>query len=244
MNSATTLMPSHVWPDFNPSNINHELCHYTDDVTRIAGLQPPATSTMNSATTLMTSQALPGRQSNNWWFSTIRASKIQPQSEQRTSWGCICCSAANKTETFTTEITEWLESMIATGPLRSGLQCWIRTHHAGIHAQCQNPWVLEGCVRHMCICVPACVRDCERGASTVHDGYTPLRWVKLRSMCHSHIARQCARPHLWLHVSSFVVLERVGRCRVIMEEFVPHVTTIADNDRVRFSGWSRGIGQN
>ena len=30
---------SHAWPGFNPSNVDHELCHYTDDVTRMAGLQ-------------------------------------------------------------------------------------------------------------------------------------------------------------------------------------------------------------
>jgi hypothetical protein len=30
---------SHVWLGFNPSNINHGFCHYTDDVTHIAGLQ-------------------------------------------------------------------------------------------------------------------------------------------------------------------------------------------------------------
>jgi hypothetical protein len=31
---------SNVWPGVNPSNINHELCHYADDVTRMAGRQP------------------------------------------------------------------------------------------------------------------------------------------------------------------------------------------------------------
>jgi hypothetical protein len=40
MNSATTLMTSHVLPGFNPNSINHELCHYTNDVACIARLQP------------------------------------------------------------------------------------------------------------------------------------------------------------------------------------------------------------
>jgi hypothetical protein len=40
MNSATTLVTSHAWGGFNPSNINHELCLYTDDVIRMAELQP------------------------------------------------------------------------------------------------------------------------------------------------------------------------------------------------------------
>jgi hypothetical protein len=31
---------SHAWSGFNRSNINHELCHYTDDVMQMAGLQP------------------------------------------------------------------------------------------------------------------------------------------------------------------------------------------------------------
>jgi hypothetical protein len=39
MNYAATLMTSHAWLGFNPSNVNHELCRYTDDVTRMAGLQ-------------------------------------------------------------------------------------------------------------------------------------------------------------------------------------------------------------
>jgi hypothetical protein len=30
----------HALPGFNPSNINHELCHFTGDVTRISRLQP------------------------------------------------------------------------------------------------------------------------------------------------------------------------------------------------------------
>jgi hypothetical protein len=40
MNSATTLMTSLVWPASNRSNIDHELCHYTDDVTRMTGFKP------------------------------------------------------------------------------------------------------------------------------------------------------------------------------------------------------------
>jgi hypothetical protein len=51
---------SHAWPGVNPSNINHELCHHTDDVTH-GRASTPATSTMNSATTLMTSR-MAGRQ--------------------------------------------------------------------------------------------------------------------------------------------------------------------------------------
>jgi hypothetical protein len=30
----------HVCPGFNPSNINHELCHYADDVTLWPGFNP------------------------------------------------------------------------------------------------------------------------------------------------------------------------------------------------------------
>jgi hypothetical protein len=37
-------------PGLQPSNINHELCHYTDDVTRMAGLQP--SNIVGSATIL------------------------------------------------------------------------------------------------------------------------------------------------------------------------------------------------
>jgi len=39
MNSVTTLMTPHAWQGFNPSNINHELCHYTDDAACMARLQ-------------------------------------------------------------------------------------------------------------------------------------------------------------------------------------------------------------
>jgi hypothetical protein len=38
VNSVTTLMTSRML-DFNPSNINHELCHHTDDATYV-GLHP------------------------------------------------------------------------------------------------------------------------------------------------------------------------------------------------------------
>jgi hypothetical protein len=40
MNFGIALMTSHERPGFNRSNINHELCRYTDDVTQKAGLQP------------------------------------------------------------------------------------------------------------------------------------------------------------------------------------------------------------
>jgi len=40
MTPVAALMTLHAWPDFSPGNINHELCHYTDDVTRMTGLQP------------------------------------------------------------------------------------------------------------------------------------------------------------------------------------------------------------
>jgi hypothetical protein len=48
-----------------PSNINNELCHHTDGATRMAGLQPQAASTMNSATTLMASNIWPGFNPSN-----------------------------------------------------------------------------------------------------------------------------------------------------------------------------------
>jgi hypothetical protein len=35
MNPTTTLIASHAWPGFIPSNINHEPCHHTDGVTRM-----------------------------------------------------------------------------------------------------------------------------------------------------------------------------------------------------------------
>jgi hypothetical protein len=43
---------------FQASNINHELCRYTDDVKKHAGFKP-ATSAMNSVATLMTSKSMP-----------------------------------------------------------------------------------------------------------------------------------------------------------------------------------------
>jgi hypothetical protein len=33
-------MASQAWPGSNPSNFNHELCHYTEDVARMVGFQP------------------------------------------------------------------------------------------------------------------------------------------------------------------------------------------------------------
>jgi hypothetical protein len=61
---------------FNLNNINHELCRYADDVTRML-LSTPATSTMNSATALMTSHACCfQRQQQPWEKCTLLVCKI------------------------------------------------------------------------------------------------------------------------------------------------------------------------
>jgi hypothetical protein len=75
--NPSNINPSNINPsNINPSNINYELCRYTDDVTRMAGLFP-ATSTLNSATTLMASHVWPGFNPGNIVeFNSIHECKL------------------------------------------------------------------------------------------------------------------------------------------------------------------------